>query len=91
MPSGLASLRLIRSKLRTLILAQITGEESRVVPDVKDPAAVALGRKGGLKGGKARGADALTPGAAQGERQESRRGQVGQEALEEASEAVTLS
>lgn len=42
------------------ILAQITGEESRVVPDVKDPAAVALGRKGGLKGGKAR-ADALTP------------------------------
>ena len=42
------------------ILAQLTGEEPRSVPDGKDPAAVALGRKGGLKGGKAR-ADALTP------------------------------
>ena len=35
-------------------------DESRVAPepdDGKDPAAVALGRKGGLKGGKARGED----------------------------------
>jgi len=42
------------------ILAQITGEADRIEPDEKDPAAVALGRRGGLKGGKAR-AEALTP------------------------------
>jgi hypothetical protein len=36
------------------ILAPAAGEERRIVPDGKDPAAVALGRKGGLKGGKAR-------------------------------------
>jgi hypothetical protein len=41
------------------ILAQLTGEEPNAAPE-KDPAAVALGRKGGLKGGKAR-AEALTP------------------------------
>ena len=43
------------------VLEQITGEtilpaEPAPVPDGKDPAAVALGRKGGLKGGKARAA-----------------------------------
>ena len=39
-----------------------TSQAEEVKPDDsgKDPAAVALGRKGGLKGGKAR-ADALTP------------------------------
>lgn len=42
------------------ILAQITGESDRVEAPEKDPAAVALGRKGGLKGGAAR-RDALTP------------------------------
>ena len=42
------------------ILAQLTGEEPRILPDGKDPAAVALGRKGGLKGGKARMAS-MTP------------------------------
>jgi hypothetical protein len=40
------------------ILAQLTGEEPRMVPDSKEPAAVALGRKNGLQGGKAR-AEAL--------------------------------
>ena len=42
------------------ILGQITGEEERIEPEGKDPAAVALGRRGGLKGGAAR-ASALTP------------------------------
>jgi len=41
------------------ILAQITGEEPRLLPPEKNAAAVELGRKGGLKGGKAR-ANALT-------------------------------
>jgi len=41
------------------ILAQITGGVPKAEPIVKDPAAVELGRKGGLKGGKAR-AGALT-------------------------------
>ena len=38
------------------IMQQATGQK----PKEKDPAAVALGRKGGLKGGRAR-AEALTP------------------------------
>jgi hypothetical protein len=38
------------------IFAQLTGEEPRIVPPAKDPAAVALGLKGGAKGGKARAA-----------------------------------
>ena len=43
------------------IVRQITGEEPRPEPDKeKNPAAVALGRLGGLKGGKARAAS-LTP------------------------------
>lgn len=41
------------------ILEQVTGEAERIEPETKDPAAVALGRRGGLKGGKARAA-ALT-------------------------------
>jgi hypothetical protein len=40
------------------ILAQLTGEEPRRVPDGKEPATAALGRKRGLTGGKAR-AEAL--------------------------------
>lgn len=39
------------------ILGQVTGEDAK--PIKKDPAAVALGRRGGLKGGPAR-AQALT-------------------------------
>lgn len=42
------------------ILDQVTGDEPKLVAPEKDPAAVALGRRGGLKGGKAR-AEALTP------------------------------
>jgi hypothetical protein len=42
------------------ILDQITGEADRIEPPAKDPAAVAQGRRGGLKGGAARKA-ALTP------------------------------
>jgi hypothetical protein len=43
------------------ILDQVTGDAERVdQPEEKDPAAVALGRRGGLKGGRAR-ADSLTP------------------------------
>lgn len=43
------------------IVGEATGEIDPVDPDAgKDPAAVALGRKGGLKGGKARAAK-MTP------------------------------
>jgi hypothetical protein len=39
------------------IVDEATGEAPKLDPDEgKDPAAVALGRKGGLKGGKARAA-----------------------------------
>ena len=42
------------------ILAQVIGEEPKLLSEEKDPAAVSLGRRGGLKGGKARAA-ILTP------------------------------
>lgn len=43
------------------IVGEAVGEIERANPDAeKDPAAVALGRKGGLKGGKARAAK-MTP------------------------------
>jgi hypothetical protein len=43
------------------LVAEATGEGEPFNPDEgKDPAAVALGRKGGLKGGKARAAK-MTP------------------------------
>ena len=49
------------NQLAKLIADIATGEVEEAKPaDGKDPAAVALGRKGGLKGGKARAA-ALTP------------------------------
>ncbi len=49
------------NELAAQIVDEATGEEPRYDPDAgKDPAAVALGRKGGLKGGKAR-AEKLTP------------------------------
>ncbi len=45
------------NQLAKLIAEIATGEvEDAPVDDGKDPAAVALGRKGGLKGGKARAA-----------------------------------
>jgi hypothetical protein len=50
------------NQLAKLIVDLATGAaEEKPAPDEgKDPAAVSLGRRGGLKGGKAR-ADALTP------------------------------
>jgi len=48
------------NQLAATLVAEATGQIERVDPDAgKDPAAVALGRKGGLKGGKAR-AKAMT-------------------------------
>ncbi len=44
----------------TSVLAQITGEQPKVEAPDKDPAAVELGKRGGLKGGKARAAS-LSP------------------------------
>ena len=41
-------------------IVQAATEGEREIEDKRDPAAVALGRKGGLKGGKARAAK-LTP------------------------------
>jgi hypothetical protein len=38
------------------IIAQMTGDAPREAPPTKNPAAVELGRRGGLKGGKARAA-----------------------------------
>jgi hypothetical protein len=49
------------NQLAKLVTDIATGEvEDTQVDDGKDPAAVALGRKGGLKGGKARAAS-MTP------------------------------
>jgi hypothetical protein len=49
------------NELAKQLVDEATGEAPRVDPDEgKDPAAVALGRKGGLKGGKARAAS-MTP------------------------------
>ena len=46
--------------LAAQIVAEATGEAAPAEDDGKNPAAVALGRLGGLKGGKARAAK-LTP------------------------------
>ncbi len=49
------------NSLAASIVADATDEDkAEPADDGKDPAAVALGRKGGLKGGKAR-AEKLTP------------------------------
>jgi hypothetical protein len=42
------------NELAASILSQVTGLDRPNLSSQKDPAAVALGRKGGLKGGKAR-------------------------------------
>jgi hypothetical protein len=44
------------NRLAASIIREATGEEEPKKGPEKDPAAVALGRKGGLKGGKARAA-----------------------------------
>ena len=48
------------NQLAKFILDKVTGECEPEPEDKRNPAAVALGRQGGLKGGKAR-ADKLTP------------------------------
>ena len=48
------------NSLAASIVADSVDEDKDEPDDGKDPAAVALGRKGGLKGGRAR-ADKLTP------------------------------
>lgn len=48
------------NKLARRLVDEATGAEPKTDPPEKDPAAVALGRKGGLKGGKARAAK-MTP------------------------------
>jgi hypothetical protein len=49
------------NQLAKQLVDEATGETPKYDPDAgKDPAAVALGRKGGLKGGKAR-AEKMTP------------------------------
>lgn len=49
------------NELAARLVGEATGEIEPTDPDEgKDPAAVALGRKGGLKGGKARAAS-MTP------------------------------
>lgn len=64
MPNRSSEKRLDLNELAAQIVGEATGEvkpEEEPKPDEsKDPAAVALGRKGGLKGGKAR-AEKLTP------------------------------
>jgi len=47
------------NSLASSIVADATDEDKAEPEDTRDPAAVALGRKGGLKGGRAR-ADKLT-------------------------------
>lgn len=44
------------NRLAASIVDEATGEDQPRTDDGKDPAAVALGRKGGKKGGKARAA-----------------------------------
>ncbi len=48
------------NQLAKFIVDETTNEDKPIEPQDKNPAAVALGRLGGLKGGKAR-ADSLTP------------------------------
>ncbi len=49
------------NSLAASIVADSTDEDKAEPADERDPAAVSLGRRGGLKGGKARAAK-LTPG-----------------------------
>lgn len=61
MPERSRNPKLDLNTLAKSIVDRATGEKPKPSPErEKDPAAVALGRKGGLKGGKAR-AESLTP------------------------------
>jgi len=48
------------NSLAAFIVSEATDEDKSDPVDTRDPAAVALGRRGGLKGGRAR-AEKLTP------------------------------
>jgi hypothetical protein len=48
------------NELAKRLVDEATGEVEKFAPPEKDPAAVSLGRRGGLKGGRAR-ADKMTP------------------------------
>ena len=48
------------NQLAKSIVDEATGQTEALPPDTRDPLAVELGRRGGLKGGKARAAK-LTP------------------------------
>ncbi len=50
----------LNSLAASIVADSVDEDKDEPVDDGKDPAAVALGRKGGLKGGRAR-ADKLTP------------------------------
>ncbi len=50
----------LNSLAASIVADSVDEDKDEPADDVKDPAAVALGRKGGLKGGKARAAK-LTP------------------------------
>lgn len=62
MPERSRNRKLDLNQLAKSIVDESTHDEPRVEPEqpVKDPAAVELGRRGGLKGGRAR-ADKLSP------------------------------
>lgn len=55
-----SSKKLDQNQLAARVVGAATGDGPAPRTPKKNPAAVALGRKGGLKGGRAR-ADALTP------------------------------
>ncbi len=56
MPKRSSNLKKDLNKLATSIVGQAIGETPVPIDEGKNPAAVALGRLGGLKGGKARAA-----------------------------------
>lgn len=56
MPERSRNRKLDLSQLAKHIVDEATSERKPEPVDTRDPAAVALGRKGGLKGGKARAA-----------------------------------
>lgn len=60
MPERSRNRKLDLSQLAKHIVDEATGERKPEPEDTRDPAAVSLGRRGGLVGGKARAA-ALTP------------------------------
>jgi hypothetical protein len=60
MPERSRNRKLDLSQLAKHIVDEATGERKPAPEDTRDPAAVSLGRRGGLVGGKARAAK-LTP------------------------------